>query len=465
MNNHTQVECTMNPLRSCLVSVLTLAALGCHGDAVTNPPAIHKAGIHYVNAVPDTMQQDVRIMDIVSNSGLFDANFRTYDMFYKDIEAGTRHVRIFLSSTDPAVTSIVLFDTSYNFTEGQDYTFIHAGFSRSGQTPRRAVWILQDNTPAPGAGQVGFRFIQGGAGSRRREPDSSWVGYPAGRTPHRERRLRHGRHLPNDEGGLVPSSAERQRRLLRHAPRRRYGGGDQDAGTFHCDGTARRSGHSAGESDWRGRDSRKRSDGLDGAAISGRQPGAAHIHDADGSVFGRPSSARHNALSGVGCGARRPHGVQGRQRGMKSSVNWELVTRVRPEPSACITHRSPSLSNASRFLSGDQAGSSSGTLGSVSCRTPLPSAFITKMAKSPARSEWNAIFVPSGDHAGPTSVAALFVTFAGLVPSAFMTKISALPVRSDTNAILVPSGDQAGCSSAVRFVVSRVTPVPSAFIR
>src|SRR5438046_2801582 len=39
MNNHTQVECTMNPLRSCLVSVLTLAALGCHGDAVTNPPA------------------------------------------------------------------------------------------------------------------------------------------------------------------------------------------------------------------------------------------------------------------------------------------------------------------------------------------------------------------------------------------------------------------------------------------
>ena len=87
------------------------------------------------------------------------------------------------------------------------------------------------------------------------------------------------------------------------------------------------------------------------------------------------------------------------------------------------------------------------------------------MAKSPARSEWNAIFVPSGDHAGPTSVAALFVTFAGLVPSAFMTKISGLPVRSDTNAILVPSGDQAGCSSAVRFVVSRVTPVPSAFIR
>src|SRR6184192_4117623 len=164
MNNHTQVECTMNPLRSCLVSVLTLAALGCHGDAVTNPPAIHKAGIHYVNAVPDTMQQDVRIMDIVSNSGLFDANFRTYYMFYKDIEAGTRHVRIFLSSTDPAVTSTVLFDTSYSFTDGQDYTFLHAGCARSGQTPRRAVWIFRDTSPPPGPGKASSRFIHGWAG-------------------------------------------------------------------------------------------------------------------------------------------------------------------------------------------------------------------------------------------------------------------------------------------------------------
>src|SRR5436309_3510038 len=104
MNNHTQVECTMNPLRSCLVSVLTLAALGCHGDAVTNPPAIHKAGIHYVNAVPDTMQQDVRIIDIVSNSGLFDANFRTYDLIYNDTlrvvvtAAGTKTPALFTAS-------------------------------------------------------------------------------------------------------------------------------------------------------------------------------------------------------------------------------------------------------------------------------------------------------------------------------------------------------------------------------
>src|SRR5438094_9187224 len=103
MNNHTQVECTMNPLRSCLVSVPTLAALGCHGDAVTNPPAIHKAGIHYVNAVPDTMQQDVRIMDIVSNSGLFDANCLTHDTFSQDSESATPHLEIFLSSTDAAV--------------------------------------------------------------------------------------------------------------------------------------------------------------------------------------------------------------------------------------------------------------------------------------------------------------------------------------------------------------------------
>ena len=154
----------MTPLRSSVVCALGLAACGCHPDAVTNIPVTPTAGIHFVNAVPDTMQQDMRIVDIVSISGLFDADYRTYTMYYKGIEAGSREIKVFLSSIDPAITSQSIADTTFTFTQDLNYTFIHAGFARTGQTPARAIWIIQDNPPTPPAGQVAFRVINAGAG-------------------------------------------------------------------------------------------------------------------------------------------------------------------------------------------------------------------------------------------------------------------------------------------------------------
>jgi uncharacterized protein DUF4397 len=162
--NPFSVERAMISFRSCAACVLMLLAISCHPDAVTNPPVVAKAGIHYVHAVPDTMQLDTRVVDRISNSGLFDANFRGFDMFYKDIEAGTREIKVFLSSPNPAISSTFIFDTTFTFTEGQNYSFIHAGFARTGQTPARTVWILQDNATNPGVNQVGFRFVHGGAG-------------------------------------------------------------------------------------------------------------------------------------------------------------------------------------------------------------------------------------------------------------------------------------------------------------
>ena len=60
----------MNPLRSCLVSVLTLAALGCHGDAVTNPPAIHKAGIPTETAEIAMLPKNLMKLEGKSASGM-----------------------------------------------------------------------------------------------------------------------------------------------------------------------------------------------------------------------------------------------------------------------------------------------------------------------------------------------------------------------------------------------------------
>jgi len=158
------VEPTMKPLRSSLVCALALASFGCHSDAVMNVPPTPTAAIHFVNAVPDTMQLDFRVVDTISNASLFDADFRTYDMFYKGIEAGPREIKVFLSSLDPAITSQFIADTTYSFTQDQNYTFIHVGFSRTGQIPARAIWIVQDAPPSPVGNQLGFRFIHAGAG-------------------------------------------------------------------------------------------------------------------------------------------------------------------------------------------------------------------------------------------------------------------------------------------------------------
>jgi len=154
----------MTLLRSSVVGALALATFGCHGDAVTNSPVVPLAAIHFVNAVPDTGQMDYRVVDIPSNAGLFDADFRGSNMFYQGIEAGGREIRVFYSSTNPALSSVVLWDTTFSFTQDVNYTFIHTGFARTGQTPARTVWIIPDVPPTPLADSVGFRFIHAGAG-------------------------------------------------------------------------------------------------------------------------------------------------------------------------------------------------------------------------------------------------------------------------------------------------------------
>jgi len=154
----------MTPLRFFSLSGVLLLAMGCSKEKSFTEPAIPMAGIHFLNAVPDTGQVDFRVVDIVSSAGLFDANYRTGNMFYTGIEAGTRDVRVFLSSANPAISSQILWDTTYAFSATTNYSFIYAGFSRTGQTPAKAVWVVADNATAPGANQIGLRIINAGAG-------------------------------------------------------------------------------------------------------------------------------------------------------------------------------------------------------------------------------------------------------------------------------------------------------------
>jgi uncharacterized protein DUF4397 len=158
------VERAMHPLRFFALPGVAFLVAGCSKDATFVEPIPPSAAIHFVEAVPDTNPMDFRVVDIVSNAGLFDAPFRTANMFYTGIEAGNRKIRVFISSSDPNVTGVPIYDTTFAFTANSDYTFIHTGFARTGQVPARTVWIVTDNATAPAAGQVGVRVINAGAG-------------------------------------------------------------------------------------------------------------------------------------------------------------------------------------------------------------------------------------------------------------------------------------------------------------
>jgi len=122
------------------------------------------AAVRFVNAVPDTMALDYRIVDIATNAGLYDATFRNNQGFYNPILAGDHTIKVFLSSTDPAVTQTVVYEQGFTFLEGTSYTFLHYGYMRAGQTPAVAVSIVEDSPPAPAAGKIAVRVLNLAAG-------------------------------------------------------------------------------------------------------------------------------------------------------------------------------------------------------------------------------------------------------------------------------------------------------------
>ena len=162
--NDTSERSTMIALRSSAACVALLLVVGCAKDSTFQEPLPEYAAIHWVNAVPDTGQQDMRIIDIPENAGLFDANYRGSNMFYQAVRSGTRTFRIFNSSTNPVIAQQVLLEGTLDLVADQGYTLIHSGFARSGSTPTHGALLLLDNPPVPAAGQVAVRAVHAGAG-------------------------------------------------------------------------------------------------------------------------------------------------------------------------------------------------------------------------------------------------------------------------------------------------------------
>jgi len=145
----------MTPVRFFALGGVVLA-LGCTKEKSFVEPAPPLAAITWANVVPDTGQVDMRVVDIVSNAGFFDGNFRDALTFPQSIEAGQREIRVFMSSTNPAISQTVLLDTTYTFAENARYGFYVGGFARGGQA--RAV-VVPVNLPSPGAAQFAIRVL------------------------------------------------------------------------------------------------------------------------------------------------------------------------------------------------------------------------------------------------------------------------------------------------------------------
>lgn len=137
------------------------AIAACNDDEITNsnPPPL--AGVRFINAMADTGAVDIRMIDQVPWSALaLSLAFRS-GTEHQPTEAKTRRIRVFPTSTNPAVTSAFMLDTTITFAANQNYTLLLAG-SPKNNTDRFIV--INDDAPAPTAGNIGLRAVNASCG-------------------------------------------------------------------------------------------------------------------------------------------------------------------------------------------------------------------------------------------------------------------------------------------------------------
>ena len=135
--------------RSDRIAVLILAAglaSACRPDEVITTENIPTAGVRFINAVPDSSGAfgfTLRFVDIVENNVQFRVTFRNNPQTTAGVtasavtqffpaRAGSRHFRIFLDDTLPAITATVVKDTTVSLEAGKNYTAILWGEGRLG---------------------------------------------------------------------------------------------------------------------------------------------------------------------------------------------------------------------------------------------------------------------------------------------------------------------------------------------
>lgn len=160
-----------------LLMIGAVAFAGCShdedGELLTTPPV---AGLRYVNIVPDTGAMDFRIGDVVSYApNAVNATFRTGGQPYgltttgiamhTAVLAGTRRIMVFMNSSNPAIATTVMLDTTATFDAGVNYTVYLYGYAaptgpgRPAAAPALRALIARDDPTDPGSGNFAVRTI------------------------------------------------------------------------------------------------------------------------------------------------------------------------------------------------------------------------------------------------------------------------------------------------------------------
>jgi hypothetical protein len=157
--------------RILLLGAAAASLAACSDDETTAPELGPVSGLRYVNALPDSMGQDLRLIDVTWHA-MLGIGFRAAypNQGYMAVPAGQHEVKVFLSPTtvglprDPDVVKLTYSEGDITLAEGTNYTAITLGEARSGTDEFRL--IADDYSGAmPSDAQLSFRVMHAAAGA------------------------------------------------------------------------------------------------------------------------------------------------------------------------------------------------------------------------------------------------------------------------------------------------------------
>ena len=128
---------------------------GCGSDKITSPSIPPLAGVRFINAVADTGAIDVRAIDQIQFSPVVNGLAFRSGTEHQPVEAKARHFRAFITSTNAAITSNPIVDTTITFAANQRYTVLITGSART----KVSFLVIDDNAAASPAGQIAIRTV------------------------------------------------------------------------------------------------------------------------------------------------------------------------------------------------------------------------------------------------------------------------------------------------------------------
>jgi hypothetical protein len=155
---------------SILIAGIAVAGVSaCGSDSTTSVVSPDPfSSIRWVNAVPDTVAMDYRIVDYPSNASEPNLAYRASSGNWRNLPPGAHHIKVFFTNTtaagtDVSIVSQVFVDTTLTFEVGKKYTILHYGYAKAGATPKQRLVLIEDTPPTPAAGQFGLRAINASA--------------------------------------------------------------------------------------------------------------------------------------------------------------------------------------------------------------------------------------------------------------------------------------------------------------